>query len=236
MFAQNPKSLTLGQIVDNTGASSTRLRAVFEIFGSLHDGQSRRLGCPWLPFAAATQARTVPVLARATADVNVINLHRACQRLLARHQKAESVTHAPSGRLADPDRLGQSNRGDALIRLQNKPKPGEPHTKRQLGGMQRRLSGDGELVATRTARALIEAGAAFSGPDHARPTRATSESRLPDRSGRVARPSLPRTNGIDPRLKMLRPCHPRLQFQPSARADHQALGAPCGSVSSRASR
>ena len=159
MLTHYLKSRALGQVIDNTGTSSTRLRAVVETFWSLHGGQSRRFGCPRLPFATATQARTVGILARTAADVNVINLHRAGHRLLARDQKTKSMTHAPCGRLADPDRLGQSNRGDALVRLQDEPKPSEPNAEGQLGGMQRGARGDGELQAALTARALIEARA-----------------------------------------------------------------------------
>jgi hypothetical protein len=102
MFAQNPKSLALGQIVDNTGASSTSLRAVVEIIWSLHDGQRGRFGCSRLPLVAATQAWTVWILARATADVNLINLHRACQRLLARDQKTECMTTTGTAGLGGP--------------------------------------------------------------------------------------------------------------------------------------
>src|SRR5271165_2568265 len=159
MFAQHPKSLALGQIIDNTRASSTCLRAVVEIFWSLHDAQSRRFGCPRLPLAAAAQARTVWILSGTAADVNVVNLHRAGQRLLARDQKTEGMTHTPCGRLADPDRLGQPNRGDAFVRLQDEPKPREPNAERQLGGMQRGARGNGELRAALAARALIEARA-----------------------------------------------------------------------------
>lgn len=106
MLAQHPAGFAFGQVGHDPGPGSTGRGALAGIRWPLHDGENRRLQGPWLAFASAPQVRAVGVPAWAAADIELVHLDRAVERILARYQQPESVAHAPGRRLADADRLG----------------------------------------------------------------------------------------------------------------------------------
>lgn len=105
-FAQHSAGLTLRQIAHHPGPRCPGWRTLLKLPGPSNHSENRRFRGPRLALAAATQAGTTRVSARAPANVELVDLDGAAELLLAGHQQSQGMTHAPGCWLADPDRLG----------------------------------------------------------------------------------------------------------------------------------
>jgi hypothetical protein len=120
-LAPHPACLAFGQISDDTGSCVPGWRTFFSLIRPLNDGENRRLRCPWMPLAAPAWPRAIGILAWSAADLELVDFNRASELALPGDQQPQSMTHAPSRRLTDPESLGQAYRGNAFVGLQDQP-------------------------------------------------------------------------------------------------------------------
>lgn len=66
------------------------------------------------------------------------------------------MTDPPGRRLAHPERFGQTDLGQALVRLQQQPHRLQPRSQWKLGGVKRRVGRYGELEPAIAAGALVK--------------------------------------------------------------------------------
>jgi hypothetical protein len=86
----------------------------------------------------------------------MVNLDCAVQHVLARYHKTQRMTD-PLGRgLTYTERLGETNRGQAFVRLQQQPHRLEPYAQGKFRGVQGRMRCHRELEPAITTGALIE--------------------------------------------------------------------------------
>ncbi len=83
--------------------------------------QGQALRRPGLPLASAPGLRAIAILRRCATDVEFIGLNDTAELVLVGQHEPDRVVEPPGGGLADPQHLGQTDRGDALVRLQDQP-------------------------------------------------------------------------------------------------------------------
>src|SRR5262249_50563782 len=118
--------------------------------------QNRLLRGAQQPLATTAGRRLVRLLLRPSAEKEFVDFDRAAERVLARQHQAQGMPNAPRRRLAYPERLGQANGGQPLVRLQDQPQRFEPGAQRQFGGVQWRARRRRELETASAIGALVQ--------------------------------------------------------------------------------